>query len=458
MVVMYSGAKLLTAHASPTVALSRNSFVLKLRSPPSHPQLANSIRCSLRESGHGNVTSSYADAASQKWQPSNFAFIQEEYRSKPILSSKDVIGIDEREPLIERAAEKSTKLGLSEEMVREISKRNNEPEWMLRFRLDAFRQMLAMAEPPGAKCPPIDFRTMPSDSSRLPQMQVSQELVDDASGESFATTHREVLAQAGVIFCPIAEAIRDHPELVRKYLGRVVAPSDNFYAALNSAVFRDGSFCYVPENVTCPMDISTHFLVAGRKTTCPFERTLIVCAEHASVTSLGCTSPVSDHPLGPHLHAPVIELFCAAGSEIKHVTVQNWLETGAMSPARDSHQLLCNYVTQRGLCEGARSRITWAIVEAGSGVTWQHPAVVLKGEGSVAECFSATLTTARQQADTGATMIHRGCHTRSRIVAKTISAGSSHSTFRGIVHVTISIPCNHVNPKPYDIFSIMLWT
>ena len=263
-----------------------------------------------------------------------------------------------------------------------------------------------MEEPQGARCPPIDFRAMFDHSAiTSDHHRQSQGIVEDegkffvSSEDSFATVHKEALEETGVIFCSIAEAIRDHPDLVRRYLGKVVPPSDNFYATLNSAIFVDGVFCYVPENVICPMDISTYFLVDGRKTSSPFERTLIVCDENAFVSSLGCTSPPPpaqaaevSRSSGQELHAPVIELLCAAGGEIKHVTVQNWLEPGATASTDEAAQeeLLCNFVTQRGLCAGARAKITWTIVEAGSGVTWQHPTVVLKGDGSVDECFSVT--------------------------------------------------------------------
>ncbi|KAG0615953.1 hypothetical protein M758_5G079100 [Ceratodon purpureus] len=406
--------------------------------------LPHGVSCCSHQEQHGQNSIFYRVAASRQ------SFY--EVPNSAIPTDKKHLQIHEQLSILtikQTQQDVKPKLGLSEAMVRRISTHNNEPQWMLQFRLDAFHQFLLIDEPQGTHCPPFDFQAMYTQmvSSKHHQLRQSRELDAGASyesnGDSFATTHKEALTDAGVIFCSISEAIRDHPELVRNHLGKVVAPSDNFYAALNSAVFLDGSFCYVPENVICPMDISTHFLVDGRKITSPFERTLIVCEANAFVSSLGCTSPPPPQAAGgatesiQQLHAPVIELFCAAGGEIKHVTVQNWVAAGATPSTREAEQeeRSCNYATQRGLCDGARSKITWTIVEAGSGVVWQHPAVVLKGDESVGECFSVTLTNGRQQADMGATMIHSGSQTRSRVVGKTISAGSSQSCFRSVVNV-----------------------
>ncbi|KAG0615952.1 hypothetical protein M758_5G079000 [Ceratodon purpureus] len=468
---------MLVGHASPTPLSSSRIIDMDLNSARSRlhtgsrlhsprmtqstrsPQ-ANRIRCTLHQNDHDSALSIiHADPASPDWQSSTLAVVQPNGMTQSILSINDVtipkIDIG-KEPLMFLPIDlplRKTKLGLTEAMVRRISKYNNEPQWMLQFRLDAFHQFLLIDEPQGAHCPPFDFQAIYtqmvsskhiSPLEKLHELELGEATLYESNGDSFATTHKEALTDAGVIFCSISEAIRDHPELVRNHLGKVVAPSDNFYAALNSAVFLDGSFCYVPENVICPMDISTHFLVDGRKITSPFERTLIVCEANAFVSSLGCTSPPPPQAAGgatsesiQQLHAPVIELFCAAGAEIKHVTVQNWVEAGATPSTREAEQeeRSCNYSTQRGLCDGARSKITWTIVEAGSGVVWQHPAVVLKGDESVGECYTVTLTNGRQQADTGATMIHSGRQTRSRIVGKTISAGSSQSCFRSVVNV-----------------------
>jgi FeS assembly protein SufB len=244
---------------------------------------------------------------------------------------------------------------------------------------------------------------------------------------SIATTHRKTLLAAGVIFCSISEAVREYPELVKKYLGRVVPVADNYYAALNSAVFSDGSFCYVPKDTVSPMEISTYFRINAMETG-QFERTLIVADERSFVSYLeGCTAPSYDKN---QLHAAVVELYCAEGAEIKYSTVQNWYAGDAEGKGG-----IYNFVTKRGLCDGDRSKISWTQVETGSAITWKYPSVVLKGNNSIGEFYSVALTNNRQQADTGTKMIHVGKNTRSRIVSKGISAGNSVNCYRGLVQM-----------------------
>jgi FeS assembly protein SufB len=248
---------------------------------------------------------------------------------------------------------------------------------------------------------------------------------------SIATTHRKTLLEAGVIFCSISEAVREYPELVKKYLGRVVPVADNYYAALNSAVFSDGSFCYVPKDTVSPMEISTYFRINAMETG-QFERTLIVADERSFVSYLeGCTAPSYDKN---QLHAAVVELYCAEGAEIKYSTVQNWYAGDAEGKGG-----IYNFVTKRGLCDGERSKISWTQVETGSAITWKYPSVVLKGNNSIGEFYSVALTNNKQQADTGTKMIHVGKNTRSRIVSKGISAGNSVNCYRGLVQVCFSI-------------------
>lgn len=334
---------------------------------------------------------------------------------------------------------------LTEEVITMISKRNDEPEWMLQFRLNALNQWLMMKEPEELlqTSRRIDFRTVCDFASRVYQRDDnssanSQRVLSSDAGtsdnsDSFATTHQKALAEAGVIFCSISEAIQKYPELVRKYLGKVVSSSENYFAALNSAIFTDGSFCYVPKNTICPIDISTYFLVEGRKVTNLFERNLIICEEGSYVSSLGCTSPSPSMDASQQLNVPVIELYCAEGAEIKYFVVENWQEPGAnRSPVQSE---VYNFVTQRGLCDGPRSKITWITVELGSTIAWHHPTVVLKGNGSTGQSFSMTMLNSGQFADMGARIIHMGSNTKSRVVSKSVHAGNSHGCFRSYVEI-----------------------
>jgi len=347
--------------------------------------------------------------------------------------------------------------GLSEETVRLISARKKEPEWMLQFRLNAYKQWLKMKEPKWSdvRHPPIDFQDMCYYSE--PKQKETKQSLDEVDPDlletfqklgiplteqkrlanvavdavfdsvSIATTHRKTLLEAGVIFCSISEAVREYPELVKKYLGRVVPVADNYYAALNSAVFSDGSFCYVPKDTVSPMEISTYFRINAMETG-QFERTLIVADERSFVSYLeGCTAPSYDKN---QLHAAVVELYCAEGAEIKYSTVQNWYAGDAEGKGG-----IYNFVTKRGLCDGERSKISWTQVETGSAITWKYPSVVLKGNNSIGEFYSVALTNNKQQADTGTKMIHVGKNTRSRIVSKGISAGNSVNCYRGLVQM-----------------------
>jgi Fe-S cluster assembly protein SufB len=353
--------------------------------------------------------------------------------------------------------------GLSEETVRYISARKEEPEWMLRWRLEAFERWLGMTEPTWAMVsyPAIDYQdahyyAAPKNASKYKSLdEVPQEILEtyaklgiplreqetllgvegaprvavDAvfDSVSVATTFREELARAGVIFMSISEAVREHPDLVRRYLGTVVPTTDNFFATLNSAVFSDGTFVYVPKGVRCPMELSTYFRMNARGTG-QFERTLIVADEGSYVSYLeGCTAPMRDEH---QLHAAVVELVALADAEIKYSTVQNWWPGDA-----EGRGGIYNFVTKRGDCRGARSRISWTQVETGSAITWKYPSCVLRGDDSSGEFYSIAVTNGRQQADTGTKMIHLGKNTRSRIISKGISAGRSNNTYRGLVSV-----------------------
>ncbi|KAI5656803.1 hypothetical protein M9H77_25596 [Catharanthus roseus] len=345
--------------------------------------------------------------------------------------------------------------GLSEETVRLISSRKQEPDWMLEFRLKSYEKFMNMKEPKWSDnvYPEIDFQDICYYSE--PKKKPTLNSLDEADPEliryfdklgvplnernrlanvavdavldsvSIATTHRKTLEKAGVIFCSISEAIREYPDLVRKYLGRVVPPGDNFYAALNSAVFSDGSFVYVPKNTRCPMQISTYFRINAMETG-QFERTLIVADEGSFVEYLeGCTAPSYDTN---QLHAAVVELYCHKGAEIKYSTVQNWY-----AGDEEGRGGIFNFVTKRGLCAGFRSKISWTQVETGSAITWKYPSVILEGDESIGEFYSVALTNNYQQADTGTKMIHKGKKTRSRIISKGISAGHSRNCYRGLV-------------------------
>src|SRR6476660_341358 len=348
--------------------------------------------------------------------------------------------------------------GLSEDVVRMISAKKNEPEFMLEWRLKAYRHWLTMKEPTWAnvKYPAIDYQNViyysaPKSKKDGPKSleEVDPELLEmykklgislqeqerlagvavDAvfDSVSVATTFRGKLAEMGVIFCSFSEAVKEHPELVRKYLGSVVPYTDNFFATLNSAVFSDGSFCYIPKGVRCPMELSTYFRINAASTG-QFERTLLIAEEGAYVSYLeGCTAPMRDTN---QLHAAVVELIALDNAEIKYSTVQNWYPG-------DEHGRggIYNFVTKRGLARGINSKISWTQVETGSAITWKYPSVILKGDNSTGEFYSVALTNNYQQADTGTKMIHLGRNTRSTIVSKGISAGKSQNSYRGLVKI-----------------------
>ena len=347
--------------------------------------------------------------------------------------------------------------GLNEDVIRHISAMKQEPDWLLQFRLDAYRYWLTLTPPTWAHLdiPPIDFQAIsyyaaPKKKALKNSMdEVDPELVKtfnklgisleeqkrlagvavDAVMDSVSvkTTHREHLAELGVIFCSFSEAVKDYPELVRKYLGTVVPYRDNYYAALNSAVFSDGSFVYIPKGVRCPMELSTYFRINASGTG-QFERTLIVADDDAYVSYLeGCTAPMRDEN---QLHAAVVEIIVEERAEVKYSTVQNWYAGDA-----EGRGGVYNFVTKRGLCRGHRSKLSWTQVETGSAITWKYPSTILKGDEAVSEFYSVALTNHHQQADTGTKMIHIGKNTRSTIVSKGISAGDSQNSYRGEVRV-----------------------
>ena len=349
--------------------------------------------------------------------------------------------------------------GLNEEVIALISARKEEPEWLLEWRLDAFRRWTRMTEPDWAKVhyPPVDYQAIsyysaPKSKTDGPKSldEVDPKLLEtyeklgiplheqkmlagvavDAvfDSVSVATTFKEKLADAGVIFCSFSEAVQNHPELVRAYLGSVVPVADNYYAALNSAVFTDGSFCFIPKNTRCPMELSTYFRINAANTG-QFERTLIVAEEGSYVSYLeGCTAPMRDEN---QLHAAVVELVALDNAEIKYSTVQNWYpgdENGVGG--------IYNFVTKRGDCRGANSRISWTQIETGSAITWKYPSCILRGDNSVGEFYSVAVTNNYQQADTGTKMIHLGKNTRSTIISKGISAGKAQNAYRGLVKIS----------------------
>ena len=356
-------------------------------------------------------------------------------------------------------SEKAPK-GLSEEIVRFISEKKGEPEWLLEWRLEAFRRWLTMEEPDWAKVdyPKIDFQDLHYYSA--PKKKAGPKSLDEVDPEllatyeklgiplkeqevlagvegariavdavfdsvSVVTTFREELSKAGVVFCPISEAVHSHPELVRKYLGSVVPTTDNFYATLNSAVFSDGSFVHVPKGVRCPMELSTYFRINERQTG-QFERTLIIVEEGGYVSYLeGCTAPMRDEN---QLHAAVVELIAHDDAEIKYSTVQNWYPGD-----RDGKGGIYNFVTKRGDCRGRNSKISWTQVETGSAITWKYPSCILRGDNSSGEFYSIAVSNGHQQVDSGTKMIHLGRNTSSRIISKGISAGRSSNTYRGLV-------------------------
>ena len=345
--------------------------------------------------------------------------------------------------------------GLNEEVIRVISAKKNEPEWMTEWRLDAYRTWLTMEEPEWAnvhyKKP--DFQAISYYSAPVKKQINSLDELDPELLKTFeklgisldeqkrlsgvamdvvvdsisvATTFKKTLAEKGIIFCSMSEAIQNHPELVKKYMGTVVPKTDNFYAALNSAVFTDGSFCYIPKGVRCPMELSTYFRI-NESGTGQFERTLVVADESSYVSYLeGCTAPQRDEN---QLHAAVVELVAMDDAEIKYSTVQNWFPGDAEGKGG-----VFNFVTKRGICE-RNAKISWTQVETGSAVTWKYPSCILKGDNSVGEFYSVAVTNHFQQADTGTKMIHLGKNTKSTIVSKGISAGQSHNSYRGLVRM-----------------------
>ena len=343
--------------------------------------------------------------------------------------------------------------GLNEDIIRVISAKKGEPEWMLEWRLRAYRWWLKKKEPRWANLtyPPInyqDIRYYSAPRSRIPgeidpELQKTferlgiplfernrlQGVAVDAvfDSVSVATTHKEMLSRLGIIFCSFSEAVREHPDLVRRYMGSVVPHTDNFFASLNAAVFTDGSFCYIPPGVRCPVELSTYFRINAMETG-QFERTLIIADRGSYVSYLeGCTAPLRDTN---QLHAAVVELIALEDAEIKYATVQNWY-----SGDRDGRGGIYNFVTKRGHCRGARSRISWTQVEACSAITWKYPSCILEGYYSVGAFYTVALTNNRMKADTGTKMIHVGHHTRSTVVSKGISAGESVNTYRGLVQV-----------------------
>lgn len=347
--------------------------------------------------------------------------------------------------------------GLNEDVIRLISKKKNEPEWLLEFRLKAYRYWLTLEMPHWAHLdiPPIDYQAIsyyaaPKKKEGPKSLdEVDPELLDtfnklgiplqeqkalsgmavDAVMDSVSvkTTHKEKLAELGVIFCSFSEAVKDYPDLVKRYLGSVVSYRDNFFAALNSAVFSDGSFVYIPKGVRCPMELSTYFRINAAGTG-QFERTLIVADDDAYVSYLeGCTAPMRDEN---QLHAAIVEIVVEDRAEVKYSTVQNWY-----SGDKDGNGGVYNFVTKRGLCRGDYSKLSWTQVETGSAITWKYPSCVLQGEGSTGEFYSVAVTRNYQQADTGTKMIHVGRNTRSTIVSKGISAGHSQNSYRGLVKV-----------------------
>ncbi len=347
--------------------------------------------------------------------------------------------------------------GLSEEIIRFISLRKAEPEWLLEWRLKAYRHWLTMTEPkwPNVTYPAINYQDIIYYSA--PKKKATPKSLDEIDPEllktferlgislteqkrlsgiavdavldsvSVATTFKEKLGELGIIFCSFSEAVHEHPELVKKYLGSVVPATDNYFAALNSAVFSDGSFCYIPSGVRCPMELSTYFRINAANTG-QFERTLIVADEGSYVSYLeGCTAPMRDEN---QLHAAVVEIYAMEKAEVKYSTVQNWYPGN-----KEGVGGIYNFVTKRGLCAGDHSKISWTQVETGSAITWKYPSCILKGDHSIGEFYSVAVTNNYQQADTGTKMIHLGKHTKSRIVSKGISAGKSQNSYRGQVHV-----------------------
>lgn len=348
-------------------------------------------------------------------------------------------------------------MGLNEDTVRFISAKKNEPEWLLEWRLKAYRHWLTLEQPQwqNLNFPDINYQNIIYYSA--PKKKPSYNSLDEIDPElretfnklgislteqkrlsgvavdavidsvSVTTTYKEKLGELGIVFCALSEAVHSHPELVKKYLGSVVPMTDNFFTCLNSAVFSDGSFVYIPKGVRCPMELSTYFRINAENTG-QFERTLIICDDDAYVSYLeGCTAPMRDEN---QLHAAVVELITMESAEIKYSTVQNWYPGN-----KEGKGGIYNFVTKRGICQGAKSKISWTQVETGSAITWKYPSVILKGDNSIGEFYSVAVTNNFQQADTGTKMIHIGKNTKSRIVSKGISAGRSHNSYRGLVQV-----------------------
>ena len=348
--------------------------------------------------------------------------------------------------------------GLNEDIIRQLSAKKNEPDWMTEWRLKAYRHWLTMEEPkwPNVKFPPVDYQEIsyysaPKSTPKYKSLdEVDPQLLDtykklgisleeqmilagvavDAvfDSVSVATTFKDKLKEMGVIFCSFSEAVTEHPDLVKKYLGSVVPYTDNYYATLNSAVFSDGSFVYIPKGVRCPMELSTYFRINAANTG-QFERTLIIADEGAYVSYLeGCTAPMRDEN---QLHAAVVELVALDNATIKYSTVQNWYPGD-----KDGKGGIYNFVTKRGACRGVNSKISWTQVETGSSITWKYPSCILQGDNSIGEFYSVAVTNNMQQADTGTKMIHIGKNTKSTIVSKGISAGRSQNSYRGLVKIT----------------------
>lgn len=376
-------------------------------------------------------------------------------------SLKEITSRSYKEGFVTEVEQEFVPKGLSEETIRCISALKGEPSWLLEFRLDAYRKWLTMTPPTWGHLtlPEIDYQDIiyyaapKKDSERPKEIDPELERTFDKLGiplrerevlagvkeksnvavdavfdsVSVATTFRKALADKGIIFCSFSEAVREYPDLVRKYLASVVPVGDNFYAALNSAVFSDGSFCYIPKGVKCPMDLSSYFRINASGTG-QFERTLIVADEGSTLSYMeGCTAPMRDEH---QLHAAVVEIVVEAGADVRYSTVQNWYPGD-----EDGRGGILNLVTKRGICKGEGAHLSWTQVETGSAITWKYPSTILKGDNSSSEFYSVALTNHRQQADTGTKMIHLGRNTRSRIVSKGISAGRSENSYRGLVHM-----------------------
>ena len=374
---------------------------------------------------------------------------------------KDIAAQEYKEGFVTEVEQEYVPKGLSEDIIRLISAKKGEPEWLLDFRLGAFRKWQTMTPPQWGhlKLPPIDFQDIiywaaPKRAEDRPEeidpalmetfdklgiplrerevlagVKPKGEVAVDAVFDSVSvtTTFRKTLAEKGIIFCSFSEAVREHPDLVRKYLASVVPVGDNFYAALNSAVFSDGSFCYIPKGVKCPMDLSSYFRINASGTG-QFERTLIIADEGASVSYMeGCTAPMRDEH---QLHAAVVEIIVEKDADVKYSTVQNWYPGDAQGRGG-----ILNLVTKRGICKGTGSHLSWTQVETGSAITWKYPSTILKGDYSSSEFYRVAMTNNWQQADTGTKMIHLGRGTRSRVVSKGISAGHSENSYRGLVQM-----------------------